>query len=124
MQLILTVRNTVVFLLYLEGCWWCAYCISDVKCICAHSYSIAAPKGAGWFEIVHILVNYGVVCRHFGGLCEAISGDKPQPQNLWPISCVSWSYRGYCMHNNILIASFFPTANLIVLNMTMCVHGI
>ena len=50
-------------------CLW----IYDVKCICAHSYFITERQGAGWFEIVHVLVNYGVVCRHFG-LCEAISG--------------------------------------------------
>lgn len=63
MQLILTVhKHSCVFtLLYLEGCWWCVYCISDVKCICAESYSITERKGAGWFEIVHGLVNYGVV---------------------------------------------------------------
>ena len=61
-------------------CLW----IYDVKCICAHSYFITERQGAGRFEIVHVLVNYGVVCRHFG-LCQAISGDIPQPHNLCPL---------------------------------------
>lgn len=43
-------------------------------------------------------------------LIEAPSWHKTWSHNLCLISCVSWNYRGYSMHINIIIAS--PSLNL------------